>query len=85
MKKCLSFHTTFHKGKISHDCLLKKEIFLQKKLSKCSFVGIIALFFSKRNVHGYKVPFKYTRKFLGVYYVPRSLVVYVDSKKRLQT
>jgi len=64
---------------------VKKEFVLQKKLSKCSFVGIIALFFSRRNVHGYKVPFKYTRKFLGVHYVPRSLVVYVDSNERLQT
>jgi hypothetical protein len=64
---------------------VKKEFVLQKKLSKCSLVGIIALFFSRRNVHGYKVPFKYTRKFLGVHYVPRSLVVYVDSNERLQT
>jgi len=78
----LSHHFSWRESKSW--LFVKKEILLQKKLSKCSFVGIIALFFSKRNVHRYKIPFKYTRKFLGVHYVPKSLVVYVDSNERLQ-
>jgi hypothetical protein len=78
----LSHHFSWRKSKSW--LFVKKEILLQKKLSKCSFVGIKALFFYKRNVHRYKIPFKYTRKFLGVHYVPKSLVVYVDSNERLQ-